>query len=482
MRVLVIDPFIVYTPTQHPQPTPHRYRASRFESKQTPTGIVNHIAENLKINITRTAPDALHLRESFKQGTLVSIPLGHLTTSTINNALSQYHKVLSSSPLTTFNLSHPTNHPSVTSSGTLSTAYGKTEQTELYDLSYLARRHYLTSLTHITFFRVIRLHLLSFTFTDKRGIAERIANLCEPMVVKVHEEWEGCDSTMKFIEEACGELWGERMKGFDVNKVKRRIRSTLSSLQTSIATCQISSDLLTFECESITETWCLKGTVGRGDKGENVVYCLAVTFKKKDEIVDTLKSRCEVLCTKFGLKVALEFLSDFEVYDGLVGAGLKLRQLKERFCLKYVKEDVREEEEGVVVEFGVWGEKVEVWGEREGVRVEVDGEDIKYTWKNDVEDLISSVKTYLVNNRLKFLASNISSNVISVDNVNGQLSISCFMIYKSDKYSVTVGHVRVNRETGRLFSEEGGIDKVCNCLNDFFEEGGGGGGKFGEGG
>lgn len=67
MHVLFIDPFIVYTPTQYPQPTPHRYRASRFESKQTPTGIVNHIAGNLKINITRTAPDALHLRESCKQ-------------------------------------------------------------------------------------------------------------------------------------------------------------------------------------------------------------------------------------------------------------------------------------------------------------------------------------------------------------------------------------------------------------------------------
>ena len=71
-----------------------------------------------------------------------------------------------------------------------------------------------------------------------------------------------------------------------------------------------------------------------------------------------------MLCLKFGLRVACEFMNDLEVYTGVVEASMELRRLKGKWKLEYVGEDIREEEEAVIAEFGVWKEKVEIQGRR----------------------------------------------------------------------------------------------------------------------
>ena len=57
-------------------------------------------------------------------------------------------------------------------------------------------------------------------------------------------------------------------------------------------------------------------------------------------------------------------MNDLEVYTNVVEASIELRRLKVKWKLTHVVEDIREEEEAVIAEFGVWKEKVEIQGRR----------------------------------------------------------------------------------------------------------------------
>ncbi|GMH89379.1 hypothetical protein TrVE_jg8067 [Triparma verrucosa] len=387
-------------------------------------------------------PTALPLTRT-AQGTLVSIPLGQLTTSVINNSLSQYHKVLTSQPLTTFNLSHPTNHPSTTSSCTLPTHYG-------------------------------------------------------------------CDKVMKDIEEVCGELWTSRTKSYDINssltsssiassikkneptiiipkddvqrEVRRRVREVASEVdEESIAKVFIHDEGLQFTASK--SNWSITGTAGRSSSPNlTTCHCTSVTFKSSLDVLPHLYQRCKILCSKFGLRVACEFMNDLEVYTNVVEASIELRRLKVKWKLTHVVEDIREEEEAVIAEFGVWKEKVEIQGRRDGVHVLVSGNDISYKWDSDAENLIWTVKAHLVSRVLKFVDERVQSEGLQVNEIGGEFEVLVVVNVKGFKVDLIVGYGRVDRNNGRVFSEMSNMDKVCNTVNDFMRKHGGEEGKEGEAG